>query len=80
MCLELIEYITLDAHVEGQLREIYIYYMLLDEPLKTKEAYFKAYLRYLSTVRKCGYHLARGQQPISMRIWIIHRNFPPHRR
>ena len=26
MCLEFIEYITLDAYVEVQLREIYIYY------------------------------------------------------
>ena len=25
MCLELIEYITLDAYIEGQPREIYIY-------------------------------------------------------
>ena len=30
MCLELIEYITLDAYVEGQPHEIYIYYKLLD--------------------------------------------------
>jgi cell fate (sporulation/competence/biofilm development) regulator YlbF (YheA/YmcA/DUF963 family) len=33
ICLELIEYITLDAYVEGQPRDIYIYYKLLDEPL-----------------------------------------------
>ncbi len=41
MCLELIEYITLDAYVEGQPREIYIYYKLLDEPLKDKRSLFK---------------------------------------
>lgn len=40
MCLELIEYITLDAYVEGQPREIYIYYKLLDEPLKDKRSLF----------------------------------------
>ena len=40
MCLELIEYITLDAYVEGQPREIYIYYKLLDEPLKALEDEF----------------------------------------
>jgi len=50
MCLELIEYITLDAYVEGQPREIYIYYKLLDEPLKDKRAYLKAYLRYLPSI------------------------------
>jgi hypothetical protein len=32
MCLKLIKYITLDAYVEGQPREIYINYKLLDEP------------------------------------------------
>ncbi|HPY84372.1 MAG TPA: DUF4368 domain-containing protein, partial [Ruminococcus flavefaciens] len=40
MCLELIEYITLDAYIEGQPREIYIYYKLLDEPLKDKRSLF----------------------------------------
>ncbi|MGN0576976.1 MAG: recombinase family protein [Ruminococcus sp.] len=40
MCLELIEYITIDAYVEGQPREIYIYYKLLDEPLKDKRSLF----------------------------------------
>ena len=33
MCLKLIKYITLDAYVEGQPREIYINYKLLDEPI-----------------------------------------------
>ena len=40
MCLELIEYITLDAYIEGQPREIYIYYKLLDEPLKDRRSLF----------------------------------------
>lgn len=40
MCLKLIEYITLDAYVEGQPREIYINYKLLDEPLKDKRSLF----------------------------------------
>ena len=40
MCLELIEYITLDAYVEGQPREIYINYKLLDEPLPDKRSLF----------------------------------------
>lgn len=40
MCLEIIEYITLDAYVEGQPREIYINYKLLDEPLKDKRSLF----------------------------------------
>lgn len=40
MCLELIEYITLDAYVEGQPREIYIYFKLLDEPLPDKRSLF----------------------------------------
>ena len=40
MCLEVIEYIPLDAYVEGQTREIYIYYKLLDEPLKDKRNLF----------------------------------------
>lgn len=40
MCLELIEYIILDAYVEGQPREIYIYYKLLDEPLKDRRSLF----------------------------------------
>ncbi len=40
MCLELIEYITLDAYVEDQPRDIYIYYKLLDEPLKDKRSLF----------------------------------------
>lgn len=40
MCLELIEYITLDAYVEGQPREIYINYKLLNEPLKDKRILF----------------------------------------
>lgn len=53
MCLEFIEYITLDAYVEGQPREIYIYYKLLDEPLKDKRSLFKAYLHCLHTIRKC---------------------------
>ena len=38
--LKLIEYITLDAYVEGQPREIYINYKLLDEPLKDKRSLF----------------------------------------
>jgi len=37
---ELIEYITIDAYIEGQPREIYIYYKLLDEPLKDKRSLF----------------------------------------
>lgn len=40
MCLDLIEYITLDAYVEGQPRDIYINYKLLDEPLKDKRSLF----------------------------------------
>ena len=40
MCLELIEYITLDAYVEGQPRDIYIYYKLIDEPLPDKRCLF----------------------------------------
>lgn len=40
MCLELIEYINLDAYVDGQPRDIYIYYKLLDEPLKDKRSLF----------------------------------------
>ena len=40
MCLELIEYITLDAYVEGQPREIYIYYKLIDDPLPDKRSLF----------------------------------------
>ena len=48
MCLELIEYITLDAYVEGQPREIYIYYKLLDEPLKDKRSLFKGKTTTLS--------------------------------
>ena len=40
MCLKLIEYITLDAYAEGQPREIYINYKLLDEPLKDKRSLF----------------------------------------
>ena len=40
MCLELIEHITLDAYVEGQSREIYIYYKLIDEPLPDKRSLF----------------------------------------
>lgn len=40
MCLELIEYITLDAYVEGQPMEIYINYKLLDEPLPDKRSLF----------------------------------------
>lgn len=40
MCLELIEYITLDAYVESKPREIYINYKLLDEPLPDKRSLF----------------------------------------
>ena len=40
MCLELIEYITLDACVERQPRDIYIYYKLIDEPLKDRRSLF----------------------------------------
>ena len=40
MCLELIEYITLDAYVEGKPRDIYIYYKLIDEPLPDKRSLF----------------------------------------
>ncbi len=46
MCLEFIEYITLDAYVEVQLREIYIYYKNCSmNHWRTKEACFKAFLR-----------------------------------
>ena len=40
MCLKLIEYITLDAYVEGQPREIYINYKPLYEPLPDKRSLF----------------------------------------
>lgn len=40
MCLELIKYITLDAYVKSQPKEIYINYKLLDEPLKNKRSLF----------------------------------------
>ena len=40
MCFELIEYITLNAYVEGQPRDIYIYYKLIDEPLPDKRSLF----------------------------------------
>ena len=60
MCLELIEYITLDAYVEGQPREIYIYYKLLDEPLKDKRSLFKGVFTLFINHTKVCYHLARG--------------------
>ena len=40
MFLELIEYINLDAYAEGNPREIYINYKLLDEHLKGKKSLF----------------------------------------
>ena len=61
MCLKLIEYITLDAYVEGQPREIYIYYKLLDEPLKDKRSLFKGVFTLFTQHMKVCYYLARGQ-------------------
>lgn len=56
MCLELIEYITLDAYVEGQPREIYIYYKLLDEPLKDKRSLFKGVFTLFTQHMKVCYY------------------------
>lgn len=36
MCLELIEYITIDAYEKGKTREIHIYYKFIDEPLSER--------------------------------------------
>ena len=36
MCLELIEYITVDEYAADRPRDIHIYYKLLDKPLKDK--------------------------------------------
>ena len=36
MCLELIEYITVDAYQDQKPRDIHIYYKLLDKELKNK--------------------------------------------
>ncbi len=36
MCLELIEYITVDEYAADRPRDIHIYYKLLDKPLKNK--------------------------------------------
>ena len=69
MCLELIEYITLDAYVEGQPREIYIYYKLLDEPLKDKRSLFKGVFTLFTQHMKVCYYLARGQQQTFIVIW-----------
>lgn len=40
MCLELIEYITLDAYAEDRPRDIHIYYKLLDKPLEDRRSLF----------------------------------------
>lgn len=40
MCLELIEYITIDAYQEERPREIQIYYKFINEPLKDKRSLF----------------------------------------
>jgi len=40
MCLEIIEYITLNAYVEGQPRDININYKLLDKSLPDKRSLF----------------------------------------
>ena len=40
MCLELIEYITIDAYQEEKPREIQIYYKFINEPLKDKRSLF----------------------------------------
>lgn len=40
MCLELIEYITLDAYAEDRPRDIHIYYKLLDKPLDDRRSLF----------------------------------------
>ena len=37
MCLELIEYITVDEYTVDRPREIHIYYMLLEKPLPHKK-------------------------------------------
>lgn len=37
MCLELIEYITVDEYAADRARDIHIYYKLLDKPLKNKQ-------------------------------------------
>lgn len=36
MCLELIEYIVVDAYAEDSLRHIEIYYKFIDKPLSNK--------------------------------------------
>ena len=36
MCLELIEYITVDEYAADRPRDIHIYYKLLDKPLPNK--------------------------------------------
>jgi DNA invertase Pin-like site-specific DNA recombinase len=40
MCLELIEYITVDAYTADKPREIHIYYKLLDKPLNDKRCLY----------------------------------------
>jgi hemerythrin len=40
MCLELIEYITVDAYTADKPREIHIYYKLLDKPLDDKRCLY----------------------------------------
>ena len=37
MCLELIEYITVDEYSADRVRNIHIYYKLLDKHLKSKQ-------------------------------------------
>lgn len=37
MCLELIEYITIDEYAKDRPREIHIYYKLLEKPLLHKK-------------------------------------------
>lgn len=37
MCLELIEYITVDEYAADRARNIHIYYKLLEKPLKSKQ-------------------------------------------
>ena len=70
MCLELIEYITFDAYVEGQPREIYIYYKLPDEPLKDKRSLFLGVFTLFTHYTKVSYYLARGLPLIFTVTWI----------
>ena len=41
MCLELIEYITVDAYQDYKPREIQIYYKFITEPLKDSRSLYK---------------------------------------